>query len=350
MNAPRALVLAALILSTGCPIAPSEVEATITLGPKDVKYRATLKDMKVLNSGLSSALPVVSELSEPPAEMLAEMGWLGRPSTYRWRPTDGGVDLDLEGTFPRAEWDRCAQASCDGGHRCDSFPFERCGGAFRLADSQLVRLGNTPESWALDAGVIAFRAGNLEEVARSGVSAAPAWAVFSAQPAAAKAAGTWLHAYSEAHENGALPEVKKLLAQPALGGADLERVVADGVRTARQRLLWAVLVDSEANADLPDPPGAAVPVHQPLPGAQAQEALQPGGLPAAGGLRRGAPGVGQDGWAGRKPRAGHGRLQGQERGREGLRTAASQTLRDRYTAVLHAFEIPGGLRPRCVHR
>lgn len=255
MNAPRALCLAGSILITGCPIAPSEVEATITLGPKDVKYRATLKDLRVMNAGPASALPVVSELSEPPAEMLAELGWLGRPTTYRWRPTDGGVDLDLEGSFPRAEWDRCAQASCDGGHRCDSFPFEQCGGAYRLADAQLVRLGNTPEKWPLDAGVIAFRTGNTEEVARNGISAAPAWAVFTAQPAAAKQAGQWLHAFTEAHENGAVPELKKLLAEPPLGGADLQRVVADGVRSSRQRLLWALLADSEAGAELPDPPG-----------------------------------------------------------------------------------------------
>lgn len=254
MNAHRAFVLAGLILCTGCPIAPSEVEASITLGAKDVKYRATLKDMRVLNAGPSSALPVVSELMEPPADMLAEMGWLGRPTLYRWRATDAGLDLDLEGTFPRAEWDRCAQATCDGGHRCDSFPFDGCGGAYRLADSQLVRLGNTPEKWPLDAGVIAFHAGNTEEVARTGVSAAPTWAVITAQPAEAKQAVKWLRSFTDAHESGAVPELKKLLAEPAFK-ADLQRVVADGVRTSRQRLLWAVLSDSEANTELPDPPG-----------------------------------------------------------------------------------------------
>ena len=89
MNA-RALVLLAVFLS-GCPIAPTEVEASVTLGPKDVKYRATLRDLRVLAGATPSALQVVSELTEPPTEMLADIGWLGRPTTYRWRPTDGGV-------------------------------------------------------------------------------------------------------------------------------------------------------------------------------------------------------------------------------------------------------------------
>lgn len=244
-----------MTLITGCPIAPSEVEATITLGPKDVKYRATLKDMRVLSGGQPSALQVVSEVAEPPAAMLAEMGWLGKPTTYRWRPTDGGVDLELEGTFARSEWERCAQAKCDGGSGCDSFPFERCGGAYRLADAQLERLGNTPASWPLDAGVLSFRAKNGEEVTRSGVSASATWAVYSAQPEEGRRASAWLHDYNEAHENGALPELKKLLGVPAFGNAELQRVVAEGVRTARQRLLWAVLSDSEAGVELPDPPG-----------------------------------------------------------------------------------------------
>jgi hypothetical protein len=146
-------------------------------------------------------------------------------------------------------------AHCDGGVRCDSFPFERCSGAYRLADSQLERIGTTPEQWPLDAGVLTFRAKNSEEVARTGNSAGPTWAVIAAQPADAKLAAKWLHDYVEAHENGALPELKKLLSAPVLGGADLQRVVTDGVRTARQRLLWALVSDSEANADLPDPPG-----------------------------------------------------------------------------------------------
>lgn len=243
------------MLLTGCPIAPSEVEATVTLGAKDVKYRATLRDMRVLSGGQPSALQVVTELAEPPAAMLEEMGWLGKPTTYRWRPTDAGVDLELEGTLPRAEWERCAQARCDGGVGCDSFPFERCGGAYRLADAQLERLGNTPASWPLDAGVLSFRARNGEEVTRSGISAGPTWAIVSAQPQEALLASRWLHDFTQAHESGALPEVKKLLSAPALGNAELQRVVADGVRTARQRLLWAVLSGSEAGVELPDPPG-----------------------------------------------------------------------------------------------
>jgi hypothetical protein len=255
VNAHRAFVLAGLIFTTGCPIAPSEVEASLTLGAKDVKYRATLKDVRVLNAGPASALPVVGELMEPPADMLKEMGWLGRPTLYRWRATDAGLDLDLEGSFSRADWDRCAQATCDGGNRCDSFPFEGCGGAYRLADAQLLRLGTTPEKWPLDAGVISFRAGNTEEVARTGVSAAPIWAIITAQPAEARRADQWLHAFFEAHESGRLPELKKLLAEPAIGGADLQRLATDGVRGSRQRLLWALLSDSEANGELQDPPG-----------------------------------------------------------------------------------------------
>lgn len=251
----RALALAALLFATGCPIAPSEVEATITLGASEVKYRATLRDLRVITGSQPSALQVVSELAEPPEAMFKEMGWLGRPTTYRWRPTDGGVDLDLEGTFSRAEWERCAVAGCDGGSRCDSFPFERCHGAYQLAGSQLERLGSTPEKWPLDAGVFTFRAKNTEEVVRSGVSAGPTWAVIAAQPTEAKQAAKWLQDYNEAHASGALPELKKLLASPASGNPELQRVVADGVRTARQRLLWAVLSDSEAKAQLPDPPG-----------------------------------------------------------------------------------------------
>lgn len=255
MNARRALVLAALILITGCPIAPTEVEASITLGPQEVKYRATLKDMRVLSGGQPAALQVVSALAEPPQEMLAEMGWVGRPTTYRWRLTDAGVDLDLEGAFPRAEWERCAVAGCDGGTRCDSFPFERCSGKYRLADAQLTRLGNTPAAWPLDAGVLAFRARNGEEVIRTGVSAGPTWAVIAGQPAAAQQASKWLHDFTRAHENGELPELQRLLAAPPIGDPELQRVISDGVRTARQRLLWAVLSDTEANAELLDPPG-----------------------------------------------------------------------------------------------
>ena len=247
MNARLLVLSAVVVLFCGCPIAPTEVEATITLGPKDVKYRATLKDLRVLSGATPSPLQVVSELAEPPTEMLTELGWLGRPTTYRWRPTDAGVDLDLEGTFSRADWERCSVAHCDGGVRCDSFPFERCSGSYRL--------GNTPEQWPLDAGVLTFRARNLEEVARTGTSAGPTWAVISAQPAEAKVAAKWLHDFLEAHENGALPELKKLLALPAIGGVELQRVVADGVRTGRQRLLWAVLSESEANVELMDPPG-----------------------------------------------------------------------------------------------
>lgn len=255
MKAPRALTLVGLICIMGCPIAPTEVEATVTLGPQEVKYRATLKDMRVLSGGLPSSLQVVTALAEPPADMLSEMGWLGRPTTYRWRPTDGGVDLELEGRFPRADWERCAQASCDGGNRCDSFPFERCSGAYRLADTQLVRLGNTPEQWALDAGQLSFRARNNEEVARTGISAGPAWALFAAQPAEAKQATQWLHDYAEAHENGTVAEVKRLLGARPAGGPELQRVVADGVRSSRQRLLWVLISESEANASLLDPPG-----------------------------------------------------------------------------------------------
>ncbi len=239
----------------GCPIAPSEVEATVTLGAKEVKYRATLRDMRVLSGGQPSALQVVSEVAEAPAAMLEEMGWLGKPSSYRWRPTDGGVDLELEGTVARSEWDRCAQARCDGGAGCDSFPFDRCGGVYRLSDAQLERTGNTPASWPLDAGVISFRARNGEEVTRSGVSAGPTWAVFSAQPDEARQASKWLHDFHEAHEAGAVGEVKKLLGAPAIGSAALQQVVSEGVRTARQRLLWAVLFESEASVELPDPPG-----------------------------------------------------------------------------------------------
>ena len=40
-----------------------------------------------------------------------------------------------------------------------------------------------------------------------------------------------------------------------MGNPDLQRVLTDGVRASRQRLLWALLSDSEANGELPDPPG-----------------------------------------------------------------------------------------------
>lgn len=250
-----ALVLVASLLS-GCPIAPKEIDTTVTLGRDEVKYRTTLRELKVQPGGPALTFPLLSNLWQPPADLIREIPWMSPPASYQWRLSDAGVvELEFAGTMPRAVFERCAVAGCsDAGVKCESFPFEACNGAYRLNNRGWERVGNTPEKWSLDAGTLAFRVLNDEETGRDGVSAAAVFAVYARAPEASAKTAQWITDYTSAHERADLGAVKKLLLAPVAASPELLAVVDDAVRSARQRLLYELISGSEADTALPSPP------------------------------------------------------------------------------------------------
>lgn len=156
----RLLALASLALCA-CPVAPRTVDGTVTLDAKTAKVQVTLRDLRAPTKdqleqfrGFERVVtPKVLVATAPSAK------WLGTPSRYAWVARDGGVDLEVATTIPRAVFDDCAKRSCTQNKACDFFPIAQCDGGYALITEKTLEVApGQATSWALDAGVLSVTA------------------------------------------------------------------------------------------------------------------------------------------------------------------------------------------------
>ncbi len=245
-----------LALQLGCPAAPVEIDATAVLGEDQVKCRAVLRDMRVESGGLVNALSAFAQVAKP--DWLSKEPCAPHWASYTWRESDGGVDLEMEGTLSRATFDKCTRDACRGGK---SFPLKLCGDKYELVDAPTADLPGASRSWPADAGVLHYAGRNRDDALQGTVSAREAYGLYMKDPAAVLATAAWIESFDDAYESGSVAEARRLAEvsarqSTAHGERSLERAMEEAIRRARQRLLHAYLVRRGYAFGLQDAPAS----------------------------------------------------------------------------------------------
>ena len=249
----RALPLVALVLCA-CPYEPRAVDARVELTAKTAELTVTLRDLRTdTRDGLDQFQGYFQLATAKDLQTLGGASWLGKPSRWDWVARDGGVDLEVVTTIPRATFEACARKQCkdDKEARCELFALRSCDGGY-AADlgNEFRPLAGEVASWPAGTTHLALR---VEHTAPKAQTPLEVLTQVQAAPAAARSTRVWLEALDGAFKKG---DAKKRAALEQ--DSDQRTDAFTGLRREalhRQvlHLLRAVLV-KEGVADLPTSP------------------------------------------------------------------------------------------------
>ncbi|MBX7099330.1 MAG: hypothetical protein K1X89_16575 [Myxococcaceae bacterium] len=249
----RAPLLAALVLC-GCPYEPRAVDTRVELTPKTAEVTVTLRDLRTdTQDPLDQFQGYFQLATAKDLQKLGGAGWLGTPTRWEWLARDGGVDLEVVTTIPRATFEACARKQCKDPKeaRCELFALRACDGGYAADLGQEFRpLAGEVTTWPAGTTHLALR---VEHTAPKAQSPLEVLGQVQAAPAAAKSTRVWLEALDTAFRKG---DAKKRAALEQ--DSDQRTDAFTGLRREalhRQvlHLLRAVLV-KEGVSDLPTSP------------------------------------------------------------------------------------------------
>ncbi len=245
------LLAFSFLLLCACETAPSTVTGTLELSPELAKLKLRLQDVKSASTDGLGQLLQYQLLQEALAKPQSIWPWAPATATSAAFEDGGKLDMTVELSMPRAQFDKCAKARCaDERGECSDFLVKLCDGQLALGEKKgLLPLPPTPEQWPASATRLEFAYRVDEEVNRKGTSLLPGKRLFEQHAQVAPAVLAFWKAYGPAFTRGELKQCAEL-ARTRPAGALFDQVV----RSERQRLLHAYLSGGVAGATLSGPP------------------------------------------------------------------------------------------------